>query len=289
MTRWRQADLTGPPLRGRLSRRIARCAVRRGGPSGPPDAQNVAAAGRQGRLFPPEDLGLLEAPDRDAWQKPEQIMDALGDRRRVSGRRHRRRRRLVHDPAGAPRRSERHRLRAGRAAADARSHPAARRARRTAERADAARRRQRAQPSERALDAVLVVDVYPEVEGATASRSCGIWRRAEARRTPRHRELQAGARRTGARAGRRRPRRQRERRAGCAGRRPSRPRPRDPSLSIPARSGPVVQSGAERLDCVPFRAMTSAVSIRHARRHARRACRFIGAHPRWERCCSSRR
>ena len=33
---------------------------------------------RQGRLFPPENLGLLEAPDREAWQKPEQIMDALG-------------------------------------------------------------------------------------------------------------------------------------------------------------------------------------------------------------------
>jgi SAM-dependent methyltransferase len=29
------------------------------------------------RLFPPQDLGLLEAPDRDAWQKPDQIMDAL--------------------------------------------------------------------------------------------------------------------------------------------------------------------------------------------------------------------
>jgi predicted methyltransferase len=41
-------------------------------------AQNVAPAGRQGRLFPPENLGLLEAPDREAWQKPEQIMDALG-------------------------------------------------------------------------------------------------------------------------------------------------------------------------------------------------------------------
>jgi predicted methyltransferase len=40
-------------------------------------AQNVAPE-RQGRLFPPEDLGLLEAPDREAWQKPEQIMDALG-------------------------------------------------------------------------------------------------------------------------------------------------------------------------------------------------------------------
>lgn len=30
-----------------------------------------------GRLFPPEDLGLLEAPDRDQWQRPDQIMDAL--------------------------------------------------------------------------------------------------------------------------------------------------------------------------------------------------------------------
>jgi ubiquinone/menaquinone biosynthesis C-methylase UbiE len=30
-----------------------------------------------GRLFPPQDLGLLESPDRDAWQRPQQIMDAL--------------------------------------------------------------------------------------------------------------------------------------------------------------------------------------------------------------------
>ncbi len=29
-------------------------------------------------LFPPTDLGLLETPDRDIWQKPDQIMDALG-------------------------------------------------------------------------------------------------------------------------------------------------------------------------------------------------------------------
>src|SRR5262245_1928611 len=33
---------------------------------------------RTGHLFPPANLGLLESPDRDAWQKPEQIMDALG-------------------------------------------------------------------------------------------------------------------------------------------------------------------------------------------------------------------
>jgi predicted methyltransferase len=33
---------------------------------------------RTGHLFPPQNLGLLESPDRDAWQKPDQIMDALG-------------------------------------------------------------------------------------------------------------------------------------------------------------------------------------------------------------------
>jgi predicted methyltransferase len=39
--------------------------------------QAGVAQDRHGRLFPPQDLGLLEGPDRDAWQKPEQIMDAL--------------------------------------------------------------------------------------------------------------------------------------------------------------------------------------------------------------------
>jgi ubiquinone/menaquinone biosynthesis C-methylase UbiE len=34
-------------------------------------------AAQHARLFPPEDLGLLEGPDRDAWQRPDQIMDAL--------------------------------------------------------------------------------------------------------------------------------------------------------------------------------------------------------------------
>lgn len=33
---------------------------------------------QHGRLFPPTDLGLLEMPDRDLWQLPEQIMDVLG-------------------------------------------------------------------------------------------------------------------------------------------------------------------------------------------------------------------
>jgi predicted methyltransferase len=43
--------------------------------SAPLDAQSRP---RHGRLFPPQDLGLLEGPDRDQWQMPSQIMDALG-------------------------------------------------------------------------------------------------------------------------------------------------------------------------------------------------------------------
>jgi SAM-dependent methyltransferase len=39
----------------------------------PPPSQS-----QHGRLFPPQDLGLLEAPDRDEWQRPHQILDALG-------------------------------------------------------------------------------------------------------------------------------------------------------------------------------------------------------------------
>jgi predicted methyltransferase len=41
----------------------------------------LAVAGAQDtpprRLFPPEDLGILESPDRDEWQQPDRIMDAL--------------------------------------------------------------------------------------------------------------------------------------------------------------------------------------------------------------------
>jgi ubiquinone/menaquinone biosynthesis C-methylase UbiE len=40
-------------------------------------AGQADVAGRHGRLFPPENLGLLEGPDRAAWQKPDQIMDSL--------------------------------------------------------------------------------------------------------------------------------------------------------------------------------------------------------------------
>jgi ubiquinone/menaquinone biosynthesis C-methylase UbiE len=40
-------------------------------------AQAVARQDRGRRLFPPEELGVLEGPDRDAWQKPDLLMDAL--------------------------------------------------------------------------------------------------------------------------------------------------------------------------------------------------------------------
>lgn len=36
------------------------------------------AAAQHTRLFRPENLGELEAPDRDEWQRPDKIMDALG-------------------------------------------------------------------------------------------------------------------------------------------------------------------------------------------------------------------
>jgi len=39
-----------------------------------PPAQKQA---RGPRLFAPQDIGLLEPPDREAWQKPDQVMDAL--------------------------------------------------------------------------------------------------------------------------------------------------------------------------------------------------------------------
>ena len=37
----------------------------------------LGAAAQHSRLFPPEQLGMLEGPDRDAWQRPDQIMDKL--------------------------------------------------------------------------------------------------------------------------------------------------------------------------------------------------------------------
>ena len=45
--------------------------------SASPHAQTQQQGGVH-RLFPPSDLGLLDAPDRDLWQRPDQIMDAMG-------------------------------------------------------------------------------------------------------------------------------------------------------------------------------------------------------------------
>ncbi|MEE2963220.1 MAG: methyltransferase domain-containing protein [Acidobacteriota bacterium] len=42
-------------------------------PPGPAMAQDQPHA----RLFPPDDIGILEAPDRDMWQRPNEIMDVL--------------------------------------------------------------------------------------------------------------------------------------------------------------------------------------------------------------------
>ena len=47
--------------------------TRSGNPSG-----NSSGTRSETRMFPPEKLGELEGPDRDLWQKPEQVMDALG-------------------------------------------------------------------------------------------------------------------------------------------------------------------------------------------------------------------
>jgi SAM-dependent methyltransferase len=41
----------------------------------PPDRTDQSRP--SGRLFAPQDLGLIEGPDRDQWQKPDQIMDSL--------------------------------------------------------------------------------------------------------------------------------------------------------------------------------------------------------------------
>jgi predicted methyltransferase len=44
----------------------------------PPAPQKAVPTPRQRKLFPPQDLGLLSAPDRDDWNKPDLIMDGLG-------------------------------------------------------------------------------------------------------------------------------------------------------------------------------------------------------------------
>ena len=46
--------------------------------SAPPAQSAPTQAKPNARLFGTQDLGLLEAPDREQWEKPDQIMDALG-------------------------------------------------------------------------------------------------------------------------------------------------------------------------------------------------------------------
>ncbi len=46
-------------------------------PIPPEPPASSAQAKRQNRLFPAQELGLIEPPDRDQWQPPEQIMDDL--------------------------------------------------------------------------------------------------------------------------------------------------------------------------------------------------------------------
>ncbi|HEY7291153.1 MAG TPA: class I SAM-dependent methyltransferase [Vicinamibacterales bacterium] len=57
------------------------CAIAVAGSEGPAQEQKPASpqtsSKQKNRLFQAVDLGLLEAPDRDEWQKPDQIMDTL--------------------------------------------------------------------------------------------------------------------------------------------------------------------------------------------------------------------
>ncbi len=58
---------------------VAVCGAAPAAAQSAPRACPAAPAQAQGKpqLFAPQDLGLLEAPDRDQWQRPDQIMDAL--------------------------------------------------------------------------------------------------------------------------------------------------------------------------------------------------------------------
>jgi len=57
---------------------VVACAVAAAGIALPAQPTKPVPTKPRGRLFAVQDLGLLEAPDRDQWQKPDQIMDVLG-------------------------------------------------------------------------------------------------------------------------------------------------------------------------------------------------------------------
>ena len=132
----------------------------------------AAAPSTHGRLFPPQDLGLLEAPDRDIWQQPDQIMDVLGiaeasvvaDIGAGSGWFTIRLARRV-GPNGMV-------YAAGRAAGDGHRDLAARdRAKACSNVRAGARRGQRSASAARRmgkLDAILIVGVYHEIEDRVA-------------------------------------------------------------------------------------------------------------------------
>src|SRR6478609_4648618 len=60
-----------------MSRRMVLAGIILATLSTAPQAQSQRRGDSHGRLFPPSDLGLLDAPDRDLWQRPDQIMDAM--------------------------------------------------------------------------------------------------------------------------------------------------------------------------------------------------------------------
>src|SRR6186713_421871 len=43
-----------------------------------PTSDSQRQRDKHARLFPPEQLGLLEAAGRDEWQEPDKVMDSLG-------------------------------------------------------------------------------------------------------------------------------------------------------------------------------------------------------------------
>jgi SAM-dependent methyltransferase len=74
--------MSAPLMAGRKTRRYVIAAMVafvfvEAGLQTPLAAQSQQPQPRHGRLFPPQDLGLLEQPDRTLWQKPDQIMDAV--------------------------------------------------------------------------------------------------------------------------------------------------------------------------------------------------------------------
>jgi predicted methyltransferase len=75
LSSWSDRRRVRPRLVGCLAALIALL-----GAAGSLHADDARLQERQphGRLFPPEDLGLLEGPDREAWQQPGRVMDVLG-------------------------------------------------------------------------------------------------------------------------------------------------------------------------------------------------------------------